>query len=140
MRIAARILVVNCWANAYMVKGNADIKKPATHKCPHCFSFEGKEIFRANPIASIAAAPSAVLQKATPRAVVSSSESSMKKKLEPHIRAIGMNLNTQWLSKLVGLYLGTVPRPKGVVAALRVDALVGVSTEEVSLGLDQSSR
>lgn len=140
LRIAARMLVVNCWANAYIVKGNADIKNPATHKWPHCFSFEGSEIFRAKPIASIAAAPSAVLQKATPRAVVSSSESSMNKKLEPQIRAIGMNLNTQWLSKLVGLYLRTVPGPKGVVAALGIDALVGVSTEEVSLALYQSSR
>jgi hypothetical protein len=37
--------------------------------------------------------------------VVSSSDSSMNKKLEPQIRAIGMNLNTQWPSKLVGLYL-----------------------------------
>ena len=104
-RIAAKMLVVNCWANAYIVKGKADIKKPATHKCPHWLSFFGRAILKINPSASIAKAPSAVLQKATPNAVVSSSDSSMNKKLEPQIRAIGMNLNTQWPSKLVGLYL-----------------------------------
>ena len=48
----------------------------------------------------MASAPSAVRQNATPTAVVHSSESSIKKKLEPQMSASGMNLITQ-LSRII---------------------------------------
>jgi hypothetical protein len=43
----------------------------------------------------MAKAPSSVRQKATPKKVVSWSESSVNRKLEPQIKAMGMNNQIQ---------------------------------------------